>query len=99
MNLAIIGSGGREHAICYKLKQSRKIKSLICIPGNAGTKKIAKNINISLSDHQSILDFVIEKNIYVTIVGPEGPLDEGIVDYFRLNNQNIFGPNKIASQL
>ena len=98
-NILILGSGGRESAFAWKINQDKGVGKIYCIPGNAGTKKIAKNINISLSDHQSILDFVIEKNIYVTIVGPEGPLDEGIVDYFRLNNQNIFGPNKIASQL
>ena len=63
MNLAVIGSGGREHAICYKLKQSRKIKSLICIPGNAGTKKIAKNINEDISNFDALYKIIKKLNL------------------------------------
>ena len=83
MNLAVIGSGGREHAICYKLKQSTKVKKLICIPGNAGTKKIAENINEDILNFDSIYKIIKKKNIDIVIVGPEQPLVDGIVDYLE----------------
>ena len=74
MNLAVIGSGGREHAICYKLKQSLKIKKLFCIPGNGGTKKIAENIVEDTSNFEAIYRIIKEKNIDIVIIGPEQPL-------------------------
>ena len=83
MNLAVIGSGGREHAICYKLKQSKKIKKLICIPGNAGTQKIAKNIKEDILNFKAIYQIIKKNNIDIVIVGPEQPLVEGIVDYLE----------------
>ncbi len=81
MNLAVIGSGGREHAICYKLKQSTKIKKIICIPGNAGTQKIAKNIKEDISDFGAIYKIIKKQNIDIVVIGPEQPLVEGLVDY------------------
>jgi len=99
MNLAVIGSGGREHAICYKLKQSTKIKKLICIPGNAGTQKIAKNINEDISDFEALYKVIKKQNIDLVIVGPEQPLVEGLVDYLERKKINVFGPSKFASQL
>ena len=99
MNLAIIGSGGREHAICYKLKQSPKIKRLICIPGNAGTKKIAKNIKKDISNFDAIYEVIKEENIDLVIIGPEQPLVDGLVDYLNEKKVKVFGPNKFASQL
>ena len=81
MNLAVIGSGGREHAICYKLKQSIKTKKLICIPGNAGTQKIAKNIKENISDFAAIYKIIKKQSIDIVVVGPEQPLVEGLVDY------------------
>ena len=81
MNLAVIGSGGREHAICYKLKQSPKIKTLICIPGNAGTKNIAKNINKDISNFSAVYEAIKQHKIDLGIVGPEQPLVDGLVDY------------------
>jgi len=87
MNLAVIGSGGREHAICYKLKQSPKIKKLICIPGNAGTKQIAENINEDISNFEGLYEIIIKNNIDLVIVGPEQPLVGGLVDY--LNEKKI----------
>ena len=77
MNLAVIGSGGREHAICYKLKQSSKIKKLICIPGNAGTKNIAENIKEDISNFKALYKIIKQKNIDIVIIGPEQPLVEG----------------------
>mgnify|MGYP006088177169 CR=1 FL=1 len=99
MNLAVIGSGGREHAICHKLKQSPKVKKIICIPGNAGTKFIAENIKEDISNFKAIYQIVKEKKIDIVIVGPEQPLVGGIVDYFKKKKIRIFGPDKFASQL
>ena len=70
MNLAVIGSGGREHAICYKLKQSQKIKKLICIPGNAGTQKIAKNIKEDISNFEALYQIIKKQKIDMVVIGP-----------------------------
>ena len=99
MNLAVIGSGGREHSICYKLKNSPQIKKLICIPGNAGTQKIAENIKEDISNFKAIYQKVKKKKIDIVIVGPEKPLVEGLVDYLSERKIRVFGPNKFASQL
>lgn len=99
MKVGIIGSGGREHAICDALAKSKKINQIYCFPGNAGTAQLAKNVDIDLSDFDKIKNFVKEKNIDLVVVGPEKPLVEGIVDFFQKNNIKVFGPNKVASQL
>ena len=99
MNLAVIGSGGREHAICYKLKQSPKIKKLICIPGNAGTQKIAENVEEDISNFEALYQIIKNKNIDIVIVGPEQPLVDGLVDYLNEKKVRVFGPNKFSSQL
>ena len=99
MNFAVIGSGGREHAICYKLSLSKKINKLICIPGNAGTKEIAENISEDIGDFEKIYEVIKKKNIDIVIVGPEEPLTNGIVDYLKKRSIRVFGPNKFASQL
>jgi len=99
MNIGIIGSGGREHALCFKLKQSKIIDKIYCIPGNAGTNLIAENIEIQINDFEKIKKTSIEKKIELLVVGPEKPLVEGISDYFKDTNIKIFGPNKIASKL
>jgi phosphoribosylamine--glycine ligase len=99
MKLAVIGSGGREHALCYKLKQSSKLKRLICIPGNAGTEKIAENINANLSNFESIHEIVKKNNIDIVIIGPEQPLVDGLVDYLNKKKIKVFGPDKFSSQL
>ena len=99
MNLAVIGSGGREHSICYKLKQSPKIKKLICIPGNAGTQKIAKNIQEDISNFDALYQIIKKQKIDIVVVGPEQPLVGGLVDYLNEKKIKVFGPNKFASQL
>ena len=99
MNVGIIGSGGREHAICLSIKKSKKVNKIYCIPGNAGTSKIAENVNINLNNFDEIKDFVLSKKIELIIVGPEKPLVDGIVDFFQGLNVKVFGPNKLASQL
>tara|TARA_E500000331_G_scaffold162243_1_gene157248 strand:+ start:1570 stop:2838 length:1269 start_codon:yes stop_codon:yes gene_type:complete len=99
MNLAVIGSGGREHAICYKLKQSPKLNKLICIPGNAGTSNIAKNIDADILNFDSIYKIVKKNNIDIVVVGPEQPLAKGIVDYLNKKKIRVFGPDKFSAQL
>ncbi len=99
MNIGIIGSGGREHAICSIIKNSKKVDKIYCIPGNAGTDEIATNVNIEIKDFNKIKNLVIDKKIDLLIVGPEQPLVDGIVDFFENLNIRIFGPNKSAAQL
>ena len=99
MNLAVIGSGGREHSICYKLKQSPKIKKLICIPGNSGTQKIAKNIKEDVSNFNAVYKIIEKESIDMVVVGPEQPLVDGFVDYLNKKKVRVFGPDKFASQL
>ena len=99
MNLAVIGSGGREHAICYKLKQSSKVKKIICLPGNAGTQKIAENIKEDISNFPAVYKIIKEHNIDIVIVGPEQPLVDGIVNYLNEKKVRVFGPDKFAAQL
>ncbi len=99
MILGIIGSGGREHAICQSIKESKKVTKIYCFPGNAGTSSIAENVDLNLDDFDDIKNFILEKKIDLIVVGPEKPLVDGIVDFFEQNSIKVFGPNKIASQL
>ena len=99
MKVGVIGSGGRENAICHNLKKSTKINKIFCFPGNAGTASIAENIDVDLSDFENFKNFILNNQIELVIVGPEKPLVEGIVDYLEKFNIKVFGPNKIASQL
>ena len=99
MIVGIIGSGGREHAICTKIRESSKISKIFCIPGNAGTNDIAENIDIEIDDFKSIKNFCLKSKIELLIIGPEQPLVDGIVDYFLDTNIKVFGPSKLASKL
>ena len=99
MKVAVIGSGGREHSLCLALKKSSNVNEIFCIPGNAGTDNIAKNINLRLDDFEKIKDFFISNEIGLAIIGPEKPLVDGIVEYLENHNIKVFGPNKKASQL
>jgi phosphoribosylamine--glycine ligase len=99
MKVGIIGSGGREHAICQSIKKSSKIEKIYCFPGNAGTSELAENVEIDLSDFNKIKEFSITNKISLIIVGPEKPLVDGIVDFFKDTGIDIFGPDKISSQL
>lgn len=99
MKIGILGSGGREHAICVSLKKSKQIEEIYCFPGNAGTMNLAKNVNIDLANFQELKNFIKKKEIDLIIVGPEKPLVDGIVDFLEMNNIKVFGPNKLASQL
>ena len=99
MIIGVIGSGGREHSICCKISESKKVKKIYCFPGNAGTNSIATNVNININEFDKIKEFVINNKIELLIVGPEKPLVDGIVDFFKKHKIKIFGPDKLASQL
>lgn len=99
MKVLVIGSGGREHAMAWKLSQSNKVNSVFVAPGNGGTHLNPKFKNIDLVDINLLADFAIEEKIDLTVIGPELPLSIGIVDLFRSKHLNIFGPTQKAAQL
>tara|TARA_Y100001970_G_C14255683_1_gene875208 strand:+ start:6120 stop:7382 length:1263 start_codon:yes stop_codon:yes gene_type:complete len=99
MNIALIGSGGREHALCKKLRESKKINTIYCLPGNAGTANYAQNLKIDVNNHRELLKVINLLNIKVVIIGPEEPLVKGIVDFLKKNRIKVFGPTRYASKL
>lgn len=99
MKILVIGSGGREHALCWKLSQSEQVEKIYCAPGNGGTALVAENIDIKANDVDKLLEFAYYNKIDLTIVGPEDPLVLGIVDVFQNHDLKIFGPNKMCAQL
>ena len=103
MKILLVGSGGREHALAWKLAQSPQVQTVFVAPGNGGTataKPSAAGIeNLPISDLQGLADFAKRENIHLTVVGPEAPLAAGIVDIFRANGLRIFGPTQLAAQL
>ena len=99
MIICIIGSGGREHAICKTISSSSKVSKIYCMPGNAGTQQLAQNIELDINNFEKVLKFLKDSKVDLVIVGPEKPLVNGIVDYLENNNIKVFGPRKIPSQL
>ena len=99
MKVGIIGSGGREHALCHFIKKSNKVSKIYCFPGNAGTSKIAENIQIDIDDFKELKNQINKNNIDLVIIGPEKPLVNGIVDFLEKEKIRVFGPNQIAAQL
>lgn len=99
MKILVVGAGGREHAICYKLSNESRVEKIYCAPGNAGIEQVAQCVDIKDNDINGLLRFAKEHKIDLTIVGPEVPLVEGIVDEFEKNNLKIFGPNRECSKL
>lgn len=99
MKVLVIGSGAREHAIVWKVAQSPRIDSIYVAPGNAGTARIATNLDIRVNDFESLAEAVKKHGVDIIIVGPENPLAEGITDYFQKRGVPIFGPSKNAAQL
>jgi phosphoribosylamine--glycine ligase len=99
MKIAIIGSGGREHALALTISKSSSVKEIFCIPGNAGTSKISTNVILNIDEFDKVHKFINDHSIDLVVVGPEQPLVNGIVDYLEKFNIKVFGPNKIASQL
>lgn len=103
MNILVLGSGGREHALAWKIAQSSYCRNLFVAPGNAGTAQVGTNVNIKVGDFEAIKQFCIEQGIKLVVVGPEQPLVDGIVDFFKhdeaLKSVKIIGPDKIGAQL
>ena len=99
MNILVIGSGGREHAICWKLRQSKKVDKLYCAPGNGGTSVSAENVNINTAEHKEIIDFCKNKNVGFVVVGPEIPLAIGITDDLEKEGIKVFGPSYAAARM
>ena len=99
MKIAILGNGGRENALAYQVYKSRNVSKIYCLPGNAGTKKVAENIDINIENFNEILNFIKKMYIDLVIVGPEKPLVGGITDFLKENNVSVFGPGKFVSQL
>lgn len=98
-NVLVIGSGGREHALAWKLRQSPAVGDIFIAPGNGGTEGVGKNININAGEGEKLKSFVLANNIDLTVVGPEEPLTKGIVDAFEKDGLKIFGPRKKAARL
>src|SRR3954454_3937668 len=100
MKVLVIGGGGREHALAWKLKQSARVDEVIVAPGNAGTAREpgVRNADVAASDIDGLLALARSENVELTVVGPEGPLVAGIVDKFRAAGLRCFGPTRIAAQ-
>jgi phosphoribosylamine--glycine ligase len=99
MKILVVGSGGREHALAWKISQSPLCEKLYCAPGNAGTRSIAENVLLKAEDIKGLVDFAVRESIDLTVVGPEAPLTLGIVDEFEVRGLKIFGPKKNAAEL
>lgn len=99
MNVLVVGGGGREHAICWKLAQSSKVDEIFCAPGNAGIEKVACCVAIGAEDIEGICDFAVEKKIDLAVIGPEAPLAMGIVDELESKGVRTFGPNRKCARL
>jgi phosphoribosylamine---glycine ligase len=99
MKILVIGSGGREHALAWKIAQNKEVSRVYVAPGNAGTALDPDMVNVPINSVEDLLDFALKEHIHLTVVGPEAPLSQGVVDVFRANNLKIFGPTKLAAQL
>ena len=103
MNILLLGSGGRENALAWKIKQSKKVEKLFIAPGNAGTALVGENVDISATDFEALKQFVLANNVNMVVVGPEDPLVKGVYDYFKndaeLASVPVIGPSKVGAQL
>ncbi|HXT59951.1 MAG TPA: phosphoribosylamine--glycine ligase [Pirellulales bacterium] len=99
MNVLIIGNGGREHALAWKISQSPRVERIFVAPGNAGTAEQAENVDLQPTDFAKLIKFAKDNQVALTVVGPEGPLTSGIVDAFQAEKLRIFGPSKAAAEL
>ena len=99
MNIGLIGSGGREHALCHKISESKVVRKIFCFPGNAGTSKIANNVVVDILNFKELLKLIRFYKIDMVIIGPEEPLVRGLVDFLTKNKIKVFGPNKFAAKL
>jgi len=99
MKVLVVGGGGREHVLVWKLHQSPKVSKIYCAPGNAGIADLAETVDIEAEDIEALCDFAKEKKIDLTVVGPEAPLVAGITDLFEKEGLKVFGPNQKCAQL
>jgi phosphoribosylamine--glycine ligase len=99
VKVLVIGSGGREHALAWKLRQSRRVQKVFVAPGNGGTAREPRIENLALTDFEELAAFAARENVHLTVVGPEAPLAAGVVDLFRARGLRIFGPTRLAAQL
>ena len=99
MKVLVVGRGGREHALCWKLKQSKRVTGVFCAPGNAGTAQEGQNVPLDPNDFRALAQFARKENIALTVIGPEEPLVNGIVDHFQKEGLRVFGPRKDAAEL
>src|ERR1700756_507964 len=99
LKVLVVGKGGREHALCWKLKQSPRVEAVFCAPGNAGTALDAQNVSIEANDTRGLVQFAKREAVGLTVVGPEEPLTLGIVDAFQREGLRIFGPRRDAAEL
>ena len=99
MKILVIGGGGREHALAWKLAQSQRVQRVYVAPGNGGTAADKRLVNVNITDPQALAQFALAEKIALTVVGPEGPLSQGVVDVFRAHGLRIFGPTQAAAQL
>ncbi len=99
LKVLVVGKGGREHALCWKLKQSRRVTAVFCAPGNAGTNLDAQNVAIEPGDTRALTQFARREGVGLTVIGPEEPLTNGIVDAFQREGLRVFGPSRAASEL
>ncbi|HPD83620.1 MAG TPA: phosphoribosylamine--glycine ligase, partial [Alphaproteobacteria bacterium] len=99
MKILLIGSGGREHALAWKLAQSKHCEKLYCAPGNAGISEVAECLDIAAEDHAGLITFALQNEIKFVVIGPEQPLVDGLGDAFRNVGLKVFGPSKIAAQM
>lgn len=98
-NVLVVGGGGREHALAWKLRQSPKVDNLYVAPGNGGTRQLAQNIDIETTNIGALIQFAKKENICLAVVGPDDPLALGIVDAFQEQDLRIFGPTKAAAEI
>ena len=99
MKVLVVGGGGREHVLCWKLKQSPRVSKIYCAPGNAGIAGVAECVNIEVSDIKGLVDFALRQKIDLTVVGPEDPLNRGLVDAMEEQGLRVFGPRASAAAL
>ena len=99
MNVLVIGSGGREHALCWKLRQSPRLNKLWCVPGNAGIAEVADCAPLDITDHAAVVAFCDANDVGLVVVGPEGPLVAGLADSMVAESIMVFGPSEAAAQL
>lgn len=99
INVVVIGSGGREHALAWKISTSKSLKRLYCIPGNPGTSSFCENVNLNVSDHNEVINFCTEKSVELIVIGPEQPLVDGLSDSLRKEGFLVFGPDSSAAMI